>query len=255
VTEATGPSGYPDPLASGSERRALLRLQGAAEEIGQIKELVGDDCVVLAGDEATESSFKILCSRFNLLHLAVHAVFNKQLPAHSGLELGVDSEGREDGRLQAFEILDLPLACDLVVLSSCLSGFSAIDNDLGTLGRCFMIAGAKSVLASKWSVDDVATRELMVLFYGFLASGNHPRIALQKAKCKLIANGRRHPYYWAGFMLYGEAGTICFRKGRIDGASLPLVAVGAFLLLGLLAWSLGVATRNKAEGGFTPQRR
>lgn len=85
------------------------------------------------------------------------------------------------------------------------------------LTRAFQLAGARSVLASLWSISDLRTTELMRRFYAEKAGGMGKDEALRRAQLALLATpleieapgGRlsldaSHPFYWAGFQLYGD---------------------------------------------------
>jgi CHAT domain-containing protein len=74
------------------------------------------------------------------------------------------------------------------------------------LARAFLIAGAKSVVASLWSVDDRSTATVMDLFYKHLAAGVEVREALRQAQLEFIKlyGQRTQPYYWAGFEVIGD---------------------------------------------------
>ena len=75
------------------------------------------------------------------------------------------------------------------------------------LNRAFIYAGTPSVLASLWSVEDAATRDLMVAFYEYLKDGYAKDEALRQAQMKMMGAARTaHPYYWAGFVLTGDGG-------------------------------------------------
>jgi CHAT domain-containing protein len=75
------------------------------------------------------------------------------------------------------------------------------------LTRGFMYAGARRVVASLWGVQDLATAELMKRFYGAMLGDKQmsPAEALRAAQVEMWKQKRwRSPYYWGGFMLYGE---------------------------------------------------
>ena len=95
-----------------------------------------------------------------------------------------------------------------MVLSACQTGLGKEVRGEGLIGltRGFMYAGARSVAASLWKVDDVATRELMKRFYGkMLKSGLKPAAALRAAQLEMWQTRQwQAPYYWAGFVLQGE---------------------------------------------------
>ena len=113
----------------------------------------------------------------------------------------------EDGLLQVYEIFNLKLNADLVVLSACKTGLGKEVRGEGLIGltRAFMYAGARSLVVSLWQVADPSTAELMVKFYEQLDRATDKAAALRQAKLELIQAGRfAHPYYWAPFILAGE---------------------------------------------------
>jgi CHAT domain-containing protein len=86
----------------------------------------------------------------------------------SGLVLSGANQHPENGILTALEVSNLDLrGCELVVLSACETGLGTIESGEGLLGlqRAFHLAGARTVVASLWSVSDPATSVLMEQFY------------------------------------------------------------------------------------------
>ena len=73
------------------------------------------------------------------------------------------------------------------------------------LSRAFLYAGAESVVASLWSINDKATSVFMKYFYKGLGQGLTKEEALQKAKLDMIESEYRHPFFWAPFVLNGDA--------------------------------------------------
>jgi CHAT domain-containing protein len=67
-----------------------------------------------------------------------------------------------------------------------------------------MYAGAQSVCVSLWNVNDRATADLMTRFYGSMLGGVPPAVALQTAQIDLLTGQRRHPFFWAPFVLLGD---------------------------------------------------
>ena len=104
-----------------------------------------------------------------IVHFATHGVLDSEHPDLSGLVLSlVDEKGTpQDGFLRMHEIYNLRLPADLVVLSACQTALGREIRGEGLVGltRGFMYAGARSVVASLWQVDDESTAELMKLFY------------------------------------------------------------------------------------------
>ena len=93
---------------------------------------------------------------------------------------------------------------DLVTLSACETGLGKIANgdDVVGLTRGFLYAGAATVVASLWKVDDQATSDLMRAFYTNL-SRTGKLDALRQAQLELKSK-RPQPFYWAPFQLLGN---------------------------------------------------
>jgi CHAT domain-containing protein len=149
-------------------------------------------------------------SKFRFVHFATHGLINSQHPELSGVVLSlIDERGRpQDGFLRMHEIYNLKLNADLVVLSGCRTALGKQIRGEGLIGltRGFMHAGAKSVMASLWNVEDQATANLMKLFYQrMLKDGLSPAAALRAAQIamwKMEPNAV--PYRWGAFILQGD---------------------------------------------------
>jgi CHAT domain-containing protein len=147
---------------------------------------------------------------YRIVHFATHGLLNSEHPELSGLVFSlVDRHGRpQDGFVRLYDIYNLDLNADLVVLSACQTALGKQIQQEGLVGltRGFMYAGADRVMASLWSVDDEATAELMKKFYeGVLQNGQTPAQALRSAQIWMYSQKTwKSPYYWAGFVLQGE---------------------------------------------------
>ena len=147
--------------------------------------------------------------QYRMLHFATHAWVDENLPGRSCIVLAIDDDPAEDGFLLMNEIFNLKLQADLVVLSACQTGRGKLLRGEGLIGlsRAFFYAGARSLLASLWAVEDRTTAELMVKFYEYLRQGRSKSEALCLAKRALIKGkiaAARHPHFWAPFVLLGE---------------------------------------------------
>lgn len=102
---------------------------------------------------------------YTILHLAAHGYADNHSSQRSGIALSYGED--DDGYLTIAEVMELDLDADLVVLSACQTAKGPIRSGDGvqSLARAFMYAGARSVLASFWNVDDRATMLLMTRFY------------------------------------------------------------------------------------------
>lgn len=191
---------------------SLGALPHTREEVRRVRSLFGrGQTVALLGQDATEGRLKAAApGSFSVLHLAVHGWLDDVHPARSGLVLGREEGDEEDGLLQLREIFRLPLEADLVVLSACRSALGELVTGEGMVGltRGFFHAGASSVVASLWNVDDEASAVFMDAFYRGLRRGHDKAEALRLAKVELRSDPRyAHPYYWAPFVLLGRGET------------------------------------------------
>lgn len=145
-----------------------------------------------------------------IVHFATHGLLNSEHPELSGIILSLVNENGEpiDGFFRLHEIYNLSLRADLVVLSACQTGLGKEIRGEGLVGltRGFMYTGAPRVVASLWKVDDVATAELMKIFYWKMLRERMPvATALREAQLQMWRTKRwSQPYYWAAFQLQGE---------------------------------------------------
>jgi CHAT domain-containing protein len=102
------------------------------------------------------------------------------------------------------------LRADLVVLSACETARGKIAQGDGVmgLGWAVLAAGARAAVLSQWKVDSGATSDLMIDFHRRL-TGAKPADkadALRQAALDTMRSpGRLHPFYWAAFIVAGDA--------------------------------------------------
>jgi CHAT domain-containing protein len=158
-----------------------------------------------ARKQATPSALVTGATRANLVHLSCHGVYDERNPLFSALLLAPDSTNAT-GRLEAFKIFGLKLNASLVMLSACETGLAKVtggDEVIG-LARGFIFAGTPSLIASLWTVDDLATAITVKRFYRYLKSGLSKAEALRQAQLVVRDQHNRHPAYWASFGLTGD---------------------------------------------------
>lgn len=192
-----------------NERFELYPLKFAQDEIMGISRLFSRARTrVITGADATEDAVKASSlSAYRIIHFATHGLLDEYVSSRSALVLTLDDDPAEDGFFQAREIYDLKLDADLVVLSACQTARGVIEKGEGLSGlaRAFFCAGARSVLASLWDVNDRSTGPFMKEFYGYLVKGQSKEESLRQAKLKMLDSRYSHPYYWAPFILIGES--------------------------------------------------
>lgn len=205
------PEGPADPELREAVRNglALLPLPSSGREVKAIAALYPEAEVYL-GREATEERAKSIKKGARLVHFACHGILDERFPLNSALVLTLPkepAEGQDNGLLQAWEIFEsVRLDADLVTLSACDTALGREMGGEGLVGltRAFQYAGARSVLASLWSVSDISTARLMKRFYGYLRAGKSKDEALRAAQIDQIESGSPHPFHWAAFQLTGD---------------------------------------------------
>jgi CHAT domain-containing protein len=216
----------------------VAQLPGTETEVKNINKLLSGykvKATALYGASATEAKVKEINSP-SILHIATHGYFLADLEQLETTKiLGVDvsaakenpllrsglllancenvfdenfhpSPNSENGILTAYEAMSLNLdKTDLVVLSACETGLGSVKQGEGVYGlqRAFLIAGAKSIIMSLWSVSDAATMELMTLFYtNYAKSGNKQQAfsdAIKQLKIKY-----KEPFFWSAFVMLSK---------------------------------------------------
>ena len=183
----------------------------AKKEVEMIGEIL--KCEPLTGEAATKQEVLGRIGSFALVHIAAHG--SKEtgaitLAPHPCWE-STNSE-EEEYLLKISDVQAVKLRARLVVLSCCHSGQGEVSSE-GVVGiaRAFLFAGARSVVASLWAIDDEATMEFMKSFYQHLRGGESTSTALQRAmKCLRDSDNFSAPKHWAPSVLIGDDVTIEF---------------------------------------------
>lgn len=177
-------------------------LAGVTEEIARIGDVV--EGIQLLDQQFTLADLRqqIQSESLSVIHLATHGRFSSVAEQTFLLTA--------DGALTIPDLQDLlggiPTGVDLLTLSACQTAAGDNRAALGLAGIAVR-AGARSTLASLWSVSDVSTTQLMAGFYRNLSQS--PVIskaeALRQAQLDLLQNGSyAHPFFWSPFILLGN---------------------------------------------------
>jgi tetratricopeptide (TPR) repeat protein len=185
------------------------RLKNTGTEVTEVGKLFIKPRLLI-GPDASEDNVKkedLTTERYVLF--STHGILGDEIPyiKQPALVLNLVGNSKEDGFLTATKIFNMNLNADLVGLSACQTGLGIQSAGEGVVGlsRAFMYAGTDSVLVSLWSVSDQSTYKLMVKFFKELNKGMDKFTALKEAKNYLRTNGYDNPFYWAPFILVGEA--------------------------------------------------
>ncbi len=217
-------------------RAALNDLPGAMAEVASLKEQYAGQYFL--GEQAHEAQFKKMeLSKFSVLHLAMHGMLNSKNPMRSSLVFTENKSEMEDNFLYAYEIAQMDLPFDLVVLSACQTAAGAINSGEGvvSIARAFAYAGTPSILMTLWEVNDYSTNRIMHDFYQNLEAGMPRYEALRQAKLNYLENAEdiaQHPFFWAPFILSGDADPLSIQP-KPNYTSYYIIA-GALLLMMIL---------------------
>ncbi len=225
-------------------------LKATAQEAKALNTLL-PEATVLTGAQATESAIKQMAAP-RLLHIATHGFFLADKPVEdvgaeqrrkllqqmggplslgsefdnpllrsglglAGANLRKSGPNREDdGILTALEVAGMDLSgTKLVVLSACETGVGEVRTGEGVYGlrRALVLAGAETQVMSLWPVSDRATRDLMIGYYKRLQAGEGRSEAMRKVQLQMLKDPRRrHPFYWASFIVSGEWASLGEKK-------------------------------------------
>jgi CHAT domain-containing protein/Tfp pilus assembly protein PilF len=207
----TGPaSSHVRPAAFRIDNFARLRFsRSEAEGISRLADPAAT-LKALDFDASRETAMSPRLADYRIVHFATHSLLNNEHPELSGVVLSlVDRNGQpQNGFLRLYDIYNLRLRADLVVLSACRTALGQDIKGEGLIGlaRGFLYAGAPRVVATLWEIDDRTTEQAMKQFYeGMLGRGERPAEALRAAQVALWkSKGWEAPYYWASFILEGE---------------------------------------------------
>ncbi|NIR47890.1 CHAT domain-containing protein [candidate division KSB1 bacterium] len=205
-------------LAIGLNQAGLRHAESEAIEVSRLRK----GSTALVGNDATEEQVreKMIKSHLAIL-FSIHSSINEKNPYHSSLILCRDSTDVDttetDGYLMVREIQQLRLNdVDLVFLSACETASGKLFRGEGIVGmqRAFMIAGANSVIANLWQIDDKMAKRLTLAFFNNWLNKKLNKVeALRRAQLETIRALEKsaihesipHPFYWASATLTGSS--------------------------------------------------
>lgn len=185
-------------------RDEFSALPAVKEEVAQIQTEVPLSEVLL-NDAFTSERFqqKVKALPFPIVHLATHGLFSSNAEDTFILAWDRRINVRQLGELLQNREAVSQAPIELLVLSACQTASGDNRAALGLAGVAVK-SGARSTLASLWSVDDASTSQFMVQFYQALTQpGTSKAEALRQAQIALLQQFP-HPYHWAPFILVGN---------------------------------------------------
>ncbi len=204
---AFAPDYTDEPLIPGTASSHFLPLPGAEAEVAGVTGIITGDR--FTGTRATKQVFLQNAEKYDILHLAMHTILNDTLPLYSKMVFSADSSRENERTLNTYEIYNLKLKSDMVVLSGCNTGSGKLQKGEGvmSLARAFLYAGCPSIIMTLWNVEDISSSDVMIEFYRNIKNGFSKDEALKRAKISYILQAdplKAHPHYWLGYVSIGK---------------------------------------------------
>lgn len=182
-----------------------IPLPAVEQEIAQISRQIPTQVLLNQTFTTRALKAKVETAPFNVVHLATHGQFSSKAE-----ETYIQTW---DGRLTVNDLqallnqrsLTTEGAIELLVLSACETAKGDNRATLGMAGVAVR-SGARSTLATLWTVNDESTAAFIDAFYQALTQPAMSKAqAVQAAQRTLIQSPTfKHPFYWAPFILVGN---------------------------------------------------
>mgnify|MGYP005850807465 CR=1 FL=1 len=187
-------------------RQGFAPLPGVQIELEDIQQQIPSQ--VLLNQSFTRETFQqaVAANPSPIVHLATHGQFSSNLDETFILTWNDRINISQLRALLQQTDLNRSVPVELLVMSACQTAVGDRQAILGLAGIAVQ-AGARSTIASLWSVDDQSTSELMAALYRELAKGTVTKAeALRQAQLSILNNPeyRQRPFYWAAFVLLGN---------------------------------------------------
>lgn len=194
------------------DKKSLVPLPHAA---GEVSNIIGNlsnisEKTAYLDTASSEATFKETASNARIIHLATHSELSQRDPLFSTIYMNPETtpSNNDDfsGQIFAYELFELNLANDLIMLNSCESGSGSYLQGSGVMGisRALRYAGASSLVLNLWSVNDKMASDFAIEFYKNINQGQPKDEALRQAKLYFLKNKNANPHYWGPYMLIGD---------------------------------------------------
>lgn len=192
-------------LAAGlsEARQGFSALPEVTDELNDIRATVGARVLLNQEFERDRLEKNLKEAPISIVHLATHGQFSSKAEETFLLTWNGKINVKDLDRL--LNVRQDRIGIELLVLSACQTAKGDDRAALGLAGVAVR-SGARSTVATLWSVQDRSTANLMEEFYRLLLQpGMTKAQALRQAQQSLLSSENyRHPYYWAPFVLVGN---------------------------------------------------
>ncbi len=226
--------------------QSLVPLPYAQSEVAQIAESLTNFSQVetYINEQSTKSTFKKTAPHSRVIHLATHSEVSERDPMFSTVYFSKSTAGSDstfEDRFFAYELFELDLSNEMVMLNSCESGSGSYIQGTGVMGisRALRYAGAESLILNLWSVNDMLASEFAIQFYSHINEGKSKAEALRAAKKYFLNTKNADPHFWGPYMLIGNTDPIVKPQQNKN-----LAMAGAFIFYFLLMVGLSYLTQK-----------
>jgi CHAT domain-containing protein len=227
--------------------QSLVPLPYAQSEVTQIAKGLSNLSRVetFINEQSTKSTFKQTAPHSQVIHLATHSEVSERDPMFSTVYFSKSTANNDstfEDRFFAYELFELDLSNEMVMLNSCESGSGSYIQGTGVMGisRALRYAGAESLILNLWSVNDMLASEFAIQFYAHLNEGKSKAEALRAAKKHFLNTKNADPHFWGPYMLIGNTDPIVEPQQNKN-----LAMAGAFIFYFLLMVGLSYLTQRE----------
>lgn len=204
--------GYGISNFSNYNDQSLVSLPYAQSEVTNIAKTLSHLPIrkTFTNKQSTKAIFKQTAPNSRVIHLATHSEVSERDPMFSTVyfsKSGTEKDNTFDDRIFAYELFELNLSNDMIMLNSCESGSGSYIQGTGVMGigRALQYAGAESLILNLWSVNDMLASDFAIYFYAQLNDGKSKDEALQATKQYFLNTKNADPHFWGPYMLIGNS--------------------------------------------------
>lgn len=228
--------GYGVSDFSNYQNNSLVPLPFAKKEVKTIADKLTNlqRVQTFVNNASTKQTFMKTAPHAQILHMATHSSVSERDPMFSSIYMNKSAttpDSAFEDRIFAYELFELNLNNEMIMLNSCDSGSGSYIQGTGVMGisRALRYAGASSLVLNLWSVNDMMASDFAVHFYDQLNQGKSKAEALQATKQYFLQSKNASPHFWGPYMLIGSTEPIV-QPNRQNN----LAMAGTFILYFLL---------------------
>lgn len=202
-------------LRSAQQVNELQNLPSLTETLDEVRlvsdQFLGEDQKILTGENASEAKLRLTdFTNYDFLHFAVHGLVSGSFSGlrEPALALSPPQEVRSsinDGLLTETEIKEFDFTDKLVFLSACQTASdygSQINSGFDGLASSFLLAGAREILATQWSIESFSAVAIVSDYLNSYRKTLAIEGTLHKSLANYAKSTKSAPYFWAPYISF-----------------------------------------------------